>query len=864
MSRSLLGLLLFGMLLAPAAKAQDAFSCSILAPDSIFYDKIGWHSYIPGEFTVTVGVTNISPSHADSVIVSVRSNPRFRIAGANRKLIAVQMAPMEYIETTFDLVVNPRQVSGIDRLEISISAKGGMIGECRKDIWVEKEYKLDNVIKCPDEDFIIVKFIDTLNTYQPNPFQVPISFVNVGDAPSDSTWLTYIGTPEITPVLNEPSAIEFGWVEPNDTLSHVFNLEIGRRLERDTIVTLCFNLVGKGGLNKDTVRDFICCVDFKIPAARDVEFDLTCENDVDISFEDEEYSPNPFRWSATVRNTGTAKAKNVKAILHLPGAYELEPGQEREVPLGTLDVNEERQVEWNIRVKPVFFPDTAEICINVVDEFQRSVTCCDSIILPATTQPCVEAECAVIPDTIFVDPITGEYLPSSFATTLRVSNPCTAAADSVYAVINITDPDVVLENQSSVQQLVAVELAPNDVEEIRWDLRLTPNETARIVTFSYRVYGANIADYTTECEIYVEAAQLPELICEAESSPVDTVHYNIITRRYEPLTFTAKVTNIGANAMDSIEAFIVPSQRIGLANGETSSKRIPAEMLRNGDSWEVRWNLLPVPSEVGSLSTIRVEFRTGGRIAVCEDWVFIVGIPPLTALLIPSDVVGRHSNTVILPIKIDDASGKDINELNVFVDYDPAKLDFLGFLRDGTLMNEDWAFADVSVPGTLGFEASSDDVRLEGSGDLVRMEFYVRYGLHDDILRTSTVPLEFDGERTEVNKGTIETRLFDGLIYVSGDCLYPLQATEAYVVLDNHPNPFNPATEITYGLPHDGEVTLTVFDNLGREVAVLVDGYRTAGTYAVEFNAGGLPSGIYIYRIETPAGSASEKMLLMK
>ncbi|MGH2568274.1 MAG: S8 family serine peptidase [Bacteroidota bacterium] len=66
----------------------------------------------------------------------------------------------------------------------------------------------------------------------------------------------------------------------------------------------------------------------------------------------------------------------------------------------------------------------------------------------------------------------------------------------------------------------------------------------------------------------------------------------------------------------------------------------------------------------------------------------------------------------------------------------------------------------------------------------------------------------------------------------------------------NYPNPFNPETWITYSLPSDGFVTLKVFDMLGREIAVLARGQKTAGIYTARFDAQELPSGIYYYRID--------------
>ena len=78
------------------------------------------------------------------------------------------------------------------------------------------------------------------------------------------------------------------------------------------------------------------------------------------------------------------------------------------------------------------------------------------------------------------------------------------------------------------------------------------------------------------------------------------------------------------------------------------------------------------------------------------------------------------------------------------------------------------------------------------------------------------------------------------------------------------PNPFNSATKIRYTLPESAEVRLVVYDVLGRQVSVLFDGTREAGTHEVVFDADGLPSGTYLYRLETPQGSFVRTMLLMK
>ncbi len=79
-----------------------------------------------------------------------------------------------------------------------------------------------------------------------------------------------------------------------------------------------------------------------------------------------------------------------------------------------------------------------------------------------------------------------------------------------------------------------------------------------------------------------------------------------------------------------------------------------------------------------------------------------------------------------------------------------------------------------------------------------------------------------------------------------------------------YPNPFNPSTTIRFALPEQAQIRLIVYNMLGREVERLVDGVREAGNHEVTFEAGGLPSGTYLYRLETPVGSFIQKMLLLK
>ena len=86
----------------------------------------------------------------------------------------------------------------------------------------------------------------------------------------------------------------------------------------------------------------------------------------------------------------------------------------------------------------------------------------------------------------------------------------------------------------------------------------------------------------------------------------------------------------------------------------------------------------------------------------------------------------------------------------------------------------------------------------------------------------------------------------------------------SYELHQNYPNPFNPETVIQFTLPAAQEVSLKVYDMLGREVAVVVDSYLSGGQHRVEFNASHLSSGIYIYRIKAGDFVESKRMMLVK
>lgn len=133
---------------------------------------------------------------------------------------------------------------------------------------------------------------------------------------------------------------------------------------------------------------------------------------------------------------------------------------------------------------------------------------------------------------------------------------------------------------------------------------------------------------------------------------------------------------------------------------------------------------------------------------------------------------------------------------------------------------------------------------------------------------TSNTPKEYQFVDNGVSAGQYRYRLKqidrDGRFEYSSVVEANVIAPEQYSLSQNYPNPFNPTTTIRYSLGLPGFVSLKVFDLLGKEIAVLVNEFHTAGDFQATFNAEKIPSGLYFYTLTAGTFSASKKLLLLK
>ena len=118
------------------------------------------------------------------------------------------------------------------------------------------------------------------------------------------------------------------------------------------------------------------------------------------------------------------------------------------------------------------------------------------------------------------------------------------------------------------------------------------------------------------------------------------------------------------------------------------------------------------------------------------------------------------------------------------------------------------------------------------------------------------------------NQGHYSYRLkqvdYDGTFEYSDEVAIEFSLKLSFTLEQNYPNPFNPSTRIQYSIPEIGNVKITVYNSIGEEVSVLVDGIIGPGEYETSFIATNLPSGLYLYKLQSEWGLEIKKMILLK
>ena len=156
-------------------------------------------------------------------------------------------------------------------------------------------------------------------------------------------------------------------------------------------------------------------------------------------------------------------------------------------------------------------------------------------------------------------------------------------------------------------------------------------------------------------------------------------------------------------------------------------------------------------------------------------------------------------------------------------------------------------------PGSSLFRAMNQNVPANAPAG--EYWYYANIGLYPDSV---TISEGFDFVKSNVLSagGYMDNWNIFGW---NGDAI-PLE----FAFIGAYPNPFNPSTDLVFDLPENSRVNIRIFDILGRQAAVLTDGFLPSGRHTVKWNAENVSSGVYFMRLDAGKHHAVSKLLLVK
>jgi hypothetical protein len=300
----------------------------------------------------------------------------------------------------------------------------------------------------------------------------------------------------------------------------------------------------------------------------------------------------------------------------------------------------------------------------------------------------------------------------------------------------------------------------------------------------------------------------------------------------------------------------------GIVISDTSQLK-PAPDTRNIGPWYIQasnqpWNGLWI--NTSTASNLLDSLRVGDSIAVqgtIDEYYDVTRFEDIDSLIIYS-----RGNITPEPVVVSTGS--------------------LGTRANGDPLAEQWESMLVRVNNII-----VTDISPTGYADLTEME--VNDGSGRLIVRMAEGKHNYSNIAGDLTQGKTILKVGDQLDFLQGIVWYSFnkykivpridsdfgtitaindlathQTPKEFVLSQNYPNPFNPVTTIEFDISTGGFVTLRVYNILGQEVKTLIDEYRIMGHYTARFDASRLPSGMYIYRLQSTSGTISKRMVLIK
>ncbi|MCZ7557781.1 MAG: VWA domain-containing protein [Bacteroidia bacterium] len=834
-------------------------ACELSAPDTVYFRD---QYYEPEEFAIGVRVRNTGSAATRDVRAQLLQDTRFTILSSGSQLLADVLPPGADASGDFRVRIHARDTDGYDTVWVNIQGDDTDPVWCYHPIWVQRVRMPRFDLRCEMESDGPV-FDPTRNDYIPNPLTFSTTALNTGETWAEDCQIMLVGQTLLTPVGS--TLRDIGTMLVNDERRDTWSVRVLPRAQAGWD-TLTFQVLGRGGLGRQIVVAE-CRLPVFVPATRESAYTVSCEAPDTLYFVDGGYIPDPFVFTARVRNSGSSTGRNLRVRLELPAGVLPAAGETLDRVFPALGADEEVAFTWNLHAERRPHDGDYDMCVRVIDAVGASGSCCTPVRIWRSSDADLSVQCLAV-DTLFVDEARGEYVGNPFEVKVFVRSTGSEMARDVRATL------IVPGHLAAVLDPVTHsfgDLADTAPVAHSWRVQALRQPIGADMPLRIEVVGANVLPTRdTHCAVHLMANPEPALLAQCSIEPSDTLYFDETTGTFTvpEVRLTMRIRNNGAAGAAEVRAYALAPEAMTLLPGESAIKPLPSVSLAPGGSDSISWRFRPIFNESSGWREFRaVVSCANGSSVECVTRLYVQGARRQVTLAFPEYSVLRYREKQLIPLMISRTVVAKLSEYTIRIAFDPALLRVNGLSTQGTLTGRGWVGAGLRSRGegvlevydytTVAPLATEDGVLflLQVEGMLDRNWGSGSFG---------ETAIRIDTAHTRLNRGAISYEAVDGRVIVTDACLEPLMAPEGYTLGQNRPNPFNPSTVIEYTLPETGHIRLRVFDRHGRDVRTLVDEVRDAGRHEITLDASDMPSGMYFYRLEHARGVEMKKMVLLR
>ncbi|MAT40432.1 MAG: hypothetical protein CL946_12620, partial [Ectothiorhodospiraceae bacterium] len=843
----------------PNSSREPNLECDVLMPDTIrFVDS----AYVPGNIVIGVRLRNTGTGDARNVNVSMLQDQRFTVLHTPSFTIphigaqAIQEVP------AFRVRLVPRQASGWDTVKIIAYTDDGAYTSCEYPVFIEAVKIPDLTVIC-DTEIDSIFYNSSTGEFEPSEFSVSMNFSNSGEIMTKEISATlpanrYFEIADGSAVRTLPD------LAPGESGSLVWHLR--PRCTNDTgRQRLPFEVFYRGGLGAQLYTTG-CEREIYIEPCTGAGIEALCEAPVKITV-DETSGATVF--TARVVNNSNDALDDMSLFIQQGQWFQLQQGEPTEKQVGTVAPGDTGTASWFVIPRMVQDSTVAAICVRVLQSGNEVQSCCSDVLLIPGQLGELALFCSSI-DTLRLDSTPGLYENAPFDACFHVENRGSITAEGLYAELEYSG---IKKSVVPVLPIPVLPIPPGGRSTWQcWKVLPPVARLPRHDTLTISLYKDSVLIATCTKIIYAEGSGTLNVVCDVSLDGGDTVQ---TVRGTIQRTISVEFTNLESTALTGGTATLsrISPELVTLIDSPT--RPLPADPFLPGESVTVTWTVeIPELFRERNLIVEAYSAFDSGAAPGCNRWLSLLGITPEIDIAVPQDNFARFGRRARIPVMVTGADTVGFSNVKFTLGYDEDLMRFDGISTAGTLMELGWDPPVVQdLPGGAAYVQSTlrtTPARLSTSVPLLYLEFTINDDprRHDPVFVESTLPFlcesaecafeaSVDGLRMDAAVGTS-----DGTLYITGDCIIPLTAAEGITSLSNTPNPFADRTMITFTLTGEAHVTLAVQDMFGREVCAIDAGWRDAGEHAVEFDAGGLPGGMYIVILSTEKSVVAKKMLL--